>query len=111
MANLALPPSSTRTVGDLLARLDGIPPERIRLHPAPGTATEKEVIAILDHEDRRCELIDGVAVEKPMGWFESRIAMILGHFMESYLEKYDLGIAVGAQGMILLLPHSDARRG
>jgi Uma2 family endonuclease len=105
MANRTLTPSTTRTVGDLLARLDGIPPERIRLHPAPGTATEKDVLAILDHEDRRCELIDGVVVEKPMGWFESRIALILGHFIEDYLEKYDVGIAVGEQGMILLLPH------
>jgi Uma2 family endonuclease len=105
MANRTLAPSATRTVGDLLARLDGIPPERIRLHPAPGTATVKDVIAILAREDRCCELIDGVAVEKPIGWYESYLAMIIGHFIQSYLDTHDLGIVAGEQGMILLLPH------
>ena len=35
---------------------------------APGTATEQDVVAIHDRENRRCELVDGVLVEKVMGF-------------------------------------------
>ncbi len=34
------------TVADLLKKLGGIPPERVLLAPSPGTATEKDVLAI-----------------------------------------------------------------
>jgi hypothetical protein len=34
------------TLGDLLDRLGRIDPERVRFHPAPGTATEADVVEI-----------------------------------------------------------------
>src|SRR5713226_9208583 len=89
MANVMLAPPKTRTMADLLEHLGGIPPHRVRLYPTPGTATEQDVINILAHEDRRCELIDGVVVEKPMASYESRLAMLIGHYMEDYLEEDD----------------------
>src|SRR5438045_2623538 len=104
MANLTLAPPKTRTMADLLEHLGGIPPFRVRLHPTPGTATEQDVINILAHEDRRCELIDGVAVEKPMGLHESVLALALGYFIHSYLDDHDLGLVAGEQGMLRLLP-------
>ena len=48
------------TLADLLDRLGGVPPERVRFYPLPGTATEEDVVAIDAHEDRLCELVDGV---------------------------------------------------
>src|SRR5207249_5149480 len=55
----------TETLADLLEWLGGIPPERVWMHPFPGTATEEDLIAILDGPNKRiCELVDGVLVEK-----------------------------------------------
>jgi hypothetical protein len=65
------------TVSDLLHQLGDIPPERVRLQPAPGTATEADVVAVHDREKRLCELVDGVLVEKTMGYYESYIAATL----------------------------------
>ena len=50
--------------------LGGIPLDRILFHPPPGTATEQDVI---DQEarSRLCELVEGVLVEKAMGYLES----------------------------------------
>ena len=38
-------PPGGDTLADLLHQLGDIPTERIRRHPAPGTATEQDVIA------------------------------------------------------------------
>jgi Uma2 family endonuclease len=88
---------------DMQAQLGGIPLERIRLVPPPGTATEEDLLRILDSENRICELIDGVLVEKTMGYFESRLALILAYLIEQFLEKNDLGIVLGADGTIRIL--------
>ena len=53
------------------------PAERIRLIPAPGTATEEDVLTSDSRFGRLCELIDGVLVEKPVGYYESRLAVVL----------------------------------
>jgi hypothetical protein len=56
------------TIADLVHRLGDISIDRIMLHPAPGLATEDDVIRYLEAPQKRlCELIDGVLVEKPMG--------------------------------------------
>src|SRR5205823_13692078 len=89
-----------RTVADLIYRLGDIPAERIRMNPLPGTATEEDVLDIEARENRLCELVRGVLVEKTMGHFESRIAMVLGHFLETFLDKHDLGIVYGADGTL-----------
>ena len=41
----------------------------------PGTATVDDVTAIHDRENRLCELVDGVLVEKVMGFRESRLGL------------------------------------
>ena len=65
------------TSADLLRRLGNIPAERVRLHPMSGTATEKDVIRVLDEENRPCELVEDTLVEKAMGYRESGIAAYL----------------------------------
>jgi Uma2 family endonuclease len=88
-----------RTVRELLKRLDGIPPSRILLQPPPGTATEQDVIEA-EAQGRICELVDGVLVEKAMGYYEDRLAMVLGHYIETFLDTNDLGIVLGGTGMM-----------
>jgi Uma2 family endonuclease len=92
-----MPVLETANVQELIEHL-GVPPKRIRMRPLPGTATEDDVLRI----EPRCELIDGVLVERAMSYYESRMALLLGHYLESYLELHDLGIVVGADGMMRL---------
>ena len=91
------------SLADLLEHLGGIPAERIRLRPQPGTATEQDVIEAERH-DHLCELIDGTLVEKAMGWRESRVAHLLGHLLEDFLEEHDWGVVTGADGTVKLMP-------
>jgi Uma2 family endonuclease len=105
MTKLLTPPATIRTVADLLKDLGGIDPSRVRFPPSPGTATENDVIAIQDHEDRLYELVDGVLVEKVMGVLESLLAIVLGRFLETFAAEQDLGIVLGADGMLRLRPN------
>src|SRR3954468_18822699 len=95
-------PPTFKTVADLLKQLGDIPPYRILLHPTPGTATERDVEAIHDRENRLCELVDGVLVEKDMGFDEARFALILGALLIEFLREHDLGMALGADGTMRL---------
>ena len=49
-----------QTLEDLLESLGGIAPDRVRLHPSPGTATEADLIAFNDRKITICELVDGI---------------------------------------------------
>jgi Uma2 family endonuclease len=89
-------------MADLIEHLGHIPLQRIRVHPAPGTATEKDVIEIQAHEDRLCELIDGVLVEKTMGFRESFLAVVIIQALANLVRANDLGVLTGADGTIRL---------
>ena len=93
-----------RTLADLLDRLGRVPLERIRFHPPPGTATERDVLEIAAREDRLCELVDGVLVEKPMGYGESILALFLGRMLGNFVAPRNLGHVTGEQGMLRLFP-------
>ena len=92
-----MPVLEADNVAELIAHL-GVPAERIRMRPLPGTATEHDVIMTRP----LCELIDGVLVEKAMGFYESRLAVILAHYLEDYLEVHDIGFTLGEGGMMRL---------
>lgn len=92
------------TMADLQEHLGGIPANRIRLFPPPGTATEEDVLSIEAHEDRHCELVDGILVEKPMASYESMLALYLGYFLHGYLENNPLGMVLGPDGPLRILP-------
>src|SRR3954449_8787620 len=53
-----------------------VPLERIVIDPPPGTATELDLLRLVEG-DRLVELIDGTLVEKPVGSEESLIAVNL----------------------------------
>ena len=80
-----------------------VPPNRVRLYPTPGTATEKDLIRVLDHENRPCELVDGTLVEKPMGYDESGIAVTIIILLGSFVRRHKLGIVTGPDGTIRLV--------
>jgi Uma2 family endonuclease len=89
----AIPTQPMSTVAELLHHL-GVPARRVLLEPRPGQATEKDLVRC----ERLVELVDGVLVEKPMGYYESRLALVLMIFVEEYLREHDLGITVGEKG-------------
>jgi Uma2 family endonuclease len=93
------------TIGDLLARLGDVPAHRVRFYPLPGRATEADVVAIEAHEDRLCELIDGVLVEKPMGYRESFVAGVILAALHAFVVPRKLGAVTGEAGMVKLFPH------
>jgi len=99
-----VPGSGHRTIADLLESLGGISAARVRFQPFPGTATERDVLDVHDHENRLCELVDGTLVEKVMGFDESIFAILLSASVVDYLKTHDLGKVVGADGMMRLFP-------
>jgi Uma2 family endonuclease len=92
------------TVAELLKKLGDIPAQRVLLNPPPGTATEKDVLAIERREGRLCELVDGVLVEKAMGLTESFLALEIAFLLRIFLAEHKLGILVGADGTLRLWP-------
>ncbi|MGC8640423.1 MAG: Uma2 family endonuclease [Isosphaeraceae bacterium] len=90
------------TVADLQRRFGPIPFQRIRQNPAPGTATEDDVLWLNDHEDRLYELVDGILVEKTVGLEESWLAVRIAGLINLHVEPRNLGIATGADGMYRL---------
>jgi Uma2 family endonuclease len=96
--------ATVETLAELLERVSEVPPARIRMHPYPGTATERDVIEAEAKIGRLCELVDGVLVEKPMGYYESSLAGILIFELHLYLRQHDLGIVLGEAGMVHTAP-------
>jgi Uma2 family endonuclease len=91
------------TFADLLHDLGDVAPERVRMKPLPGQATEADLIRIQTHEKRHYELVDGVLVEKIMGAPQSCITFVLSHRLGAYLDHHDLGFAMLPDGPTRLL--------
>jgi Uma2 family endonuclease len=92
-------------LAELLERLGDVPLARIRTQPPPGTATEKDVLAARDALDKRlCELVDGVLVEKTVGAEESVFAMAIGQLLLNFVRSRNLGVVLGPDGMLRILP-------
>ncbi len=88
------------TFADVQERLGHIPPERIRLDPHPGTATLQDLLDSSITKDWLCELVDGILVEKVLGFREGGLALEIGFLIKLYLAEHNLGYAAGADGMI-----------
>lgn len=92
------PLADLTTIGDLLKRLGNIPARRVLLHPYPGTATEADLIKVLDRKERLCELVEGTLVEKPMDFDESDIAGLILTAFNNFVRPRRLGIVTGESG-------------
>src|SRR5882672_11455094 len=92
------------TLADVLKQLGDISPSRIRVRPPLGTATEQDVIDIHRREKRLFELVDGVLVEKIMGYPESSIGIRIARWLANFAEEHDLGNVAGADGTMRVVP-------
>jgi Uma2 family endonuclease len=92
-----------RTLADLLQRLGGVPLDRIRFHPSPGSATLQDVLDVKQREGVLCELVEGVLLEKPVGYNESSLAGFLVGLLNAYVIPRNLGIVTGADGTMELM--------
>lgn len=95
---------SEKTIADLLERLGDIPPNRVRMHPPPGTATVDDFEKATVAKDRLCELVDGVLVEKAMSYRAALIATALLALLHNFVRNRNLGLVVGPDGAVRLLP-------
>jgi Uma2 family endonuclease len=98
-----LPPTAW-TPSDVQSWLPGFPADRILMEPTPGTATEEDLLAAESRTGRICELIDGTLVGKVMASLESMVAVELAYFIRRYLETNDIGIVLGGDGFLKILP-------
>ena len=62
------------------------------------------MIAIEAQENRLCELIDGILVEKTKGFDESLIAAEIIALLKDFIKRHDLGLVTAPDGMIRLSP-------
>ena len=87
-------------VGDVLERLGGIDPKRVRADVPFGKATESDLIRLLEGPKRLYELVDGVLVEKIMGVEESFLALYLARLIGNFADEHCLGFLTGEAGAI-----------
>lgn len=97
-------PSPNLTIHDLAELFGDMPAWRIRSVPPPGTATENDVLEIEEREDRLCELVDGVLVEKTVGYEESCLTVALAALLHNFVKVHKLGKVSGPDGMLRLFP-------
>jgi Uma2 family endonuclease len=92
-------------MAEVMERIGDVPLERIRWRPAPGTATEKDVIAALNAPNKRlCELVDGVLVEKAMGTREALLGGEILRLIGNFVVAEGLGVVLPADGALRLMP-------
>jgi Uma2 family endonuclease len=92
------------SLADLLEQLGGIDPRRVASRPPPGKATEKDLIRLNEHSNRLYELVDGVLVEKVMGFPAGVLAAEVGRLLGNFSVKHDLGVVAGADAAMRLMP-------
>ncbi|MBV9125979.1 MAG: Uma2 family endonuclease [Planctomycetes bacterium] len=95
--------SSIHTLGDLLRRLGDVPLDRIRFHPRPGTATVQDVLDLQQQQGVLCELIEGVLLEKALGFNESALAGFLLGLLNAFVIPRNLGLVTGPDGTMELM--------
>lgn len=91
---------SDPTIRVLLDNVGDIPLSRIRTLSNNGEEPLETIVNLEAKEDRLYELINGVLVEKVMGFLEGQIATFIASYLTIYVEKNDLGIVAGADGLM-----------
>jgi len=86
------------TVADLAERFGSLPAWRIRTDVPPGTATEGD----FERAGARCELIDGVLVEKAVSDYSSIIGGILLRLLGNFVDERRLGWVHASDGFFWL---------
>jgi Uma2 family endonuclease len=98
---VVLPPISKRraaqfsNAAEWLSALGDVPLARIMMDPAPGTATEADLLRFVERDKRLCELVDGTLVEKPLGSWEGLVAARVVTFLTIFADAHKLGAVCG----------------
>ena len=88
-------------LADILAPVGDIPLDRILWDPLPGTATEADMIRLVDGDSKvLVELIDGILVEKPMSKLASYLTATLMAILVRFVRKQNLGL-VGTPDLMM----------
>ncbi len=90
------------TFADLLDRLGGVPPSRVLFPAFPRNATVQDVIDVHRKEGKWCELVEGVLVEKAVGYVQSALAGLLIGMLNAFVLPRNLGVVTGEAGMVEL---------
>ena len=101
-AAIPKPPRKVWTVADLHRKFGPIPFERIRQDPPPGCGTVEDVDRLNNHEDRLYELVDGILVEKTVGFEESIIAGYILTLLNNFVLPPRARVVAGEAGTIQL---------
>ena len=96
---VALPPKFGNGL-QWIESLGDVPLSRVIFDPWPGTATEQDLLLLVERDKRLCELIDGTLVEKPVGFDEGQIAMRLGIALGSFVYPRNLGAVAGGDATL-----------
>ncbi|HEY2155579.1 MAG TPA: Uma2 family endonuclease [Isosphaeraceae bacterium] len=96
---------SFESLTELVDHLGGISPDRVKLNPKPGTATEADLLDTADREDRLFEIIDGVLVEKATSFRASLLAVSIVVALRAFVDPRNLGLVSGANGPLRLSPN------
>lgn len=89
-------------LSDILNELGGIPDDRVRCDPWPGTATLED-LQRAHASGGLCELVDGTLVDKAMGWQEAVLAAYLVELIAGFARRHNLGLVTGPDGFVRLL--------
>lgn len=89
-----------RTLDDLIHELGDVPAHRVLMQPLPGTATERDLLRLVEVEKILVEMVNGTLVEKPVGWIEGILGMAIGSAVREFVKKHNLGTVSGADGTL-----------
>lgn len=92
-----------KTLADLQERLGGVPLDRIRFRPWPGSATVQDLLDVQEREGVLCELVEGVLLEKTVGFTEAGLAVFLLELLNTFVRSRNLGIVTGPDGTVELV--------
>jgi Uma2 family endonuclease len=90
-------------IAEWLRSLGNVPLDRIVLDPLPGTATEQDLLRLVERDKRLVELIDGTLVEKPVGLYEALIAARLITELSNFATPRKLGFVTGGDGTLRMV--------
>lgn len=90
------------TLTDIARRWGPVPLRRVRLHPYPATVAD--VVELHDRHNRLFELVDGILVEKDMGFPGGFVAALILRILGRFVDPRDAGVLNGPDGMMELAP-------
>ena len=91
------------SLAERLEDLGSISAQRLRLSPAPGTASIDDLEVANAEGTTLCELFDQTLVEKAVGFGSSVVAAAILSILRQFVSTRRLGLISGADGMFQLL--------